>query len=91
VSPPCQPSDNPYPLTFPAARQFPRRSPRATPALRGDVNGLAVVGDTILAGVPSGAFASADDGRTWLPVNDGISNTALGSVATEGGYLFASV
>jgi photosystem II stability/assembly factor-like uncharacterized protein len=54
------------------------------------VSCLVNIGGTIYAGTGvDGVYESKDDGKSWIPINDGIETLEVNSILSEGGYLLA--
>jgi photosystem II stability/assembly factor-like uncharacterized protein len=53
------------------------------------VTSFAVSGNAVFAGTFTGVFMTKDDGATWSSINQGLSDTAVVSLAVQGSFLFA--
>jgi photosystem II stability/assembly factor-like uncharacterized protein len=52
-------------------------------------NALAFSGAHLFAGTDSGVFRTEDNGKTWIPENNGLTNINVISLLASGGELFA--
>src|SRR5262249_44739628 len=55
---------------------------------RGEVNALAVSGDSVLVATVDGVFRS-DGGQAWTPANNGLTNARTNALVQAGALLFA--
>ena len=54
----------------------------------GQVRCLALKGDSIYAGTAGGLFVSANDGKSWDIINNGLPNHMISSIAVNGNDVF---
>lgn len=55
-----------------------------------DVKSIAVDGDKIVVGTPSGVFISLDGGKNWKSVNSGLKNTDVNQVSFYNNLIIAT-
>ena len=55
----------------------------------GQVTCFTTIGANLFAGTGGGVFLSSNNGTNWSPVNDGLWNTGISSLAVIGTNLFA--
>lgn len=49
---------------------------------------MAVLGNTLFIGTPTGVYMTSDSGNTWIARNKGIQNTIISSLAINGSKIF---
>jgi hypothetical protein len=53
------------------------------------VSSFAAVGPKLFAAAPGGVFLSTDQGESWMPVNEGLTNLGVRALTFAGEKLFA--
>ena len=53
------------------------------------VYALAISGEDIFAGTANGVYHSTDNGRNWIPTNDGLTTLDIRALTFKGSDLFA--